>query len=249
MPVHYLSDPAPYRKSAELYMRVRELEGRVHPDDLVRRLPDVPKTHPHFGEWRMRAASTARFIRFLKGFGDSRILDLGCGNGWTAHRIAEALPGTSVTGLDMNVTELEQAARLFPRPRFCYGDIFADDLSETFDIIYLACSVQYFPDPAPLFQRLAELLTPEGQVHIIDSPFYEPGELEAARERSRAYYRQLGVPEMARNYFHHDRRVMLSFKPDLLYRPQSPINRLRVRLLRRNDTPFPWLRFHARNLK
>ena len=41
---------------ADLYLRVRAKEGRLHPDDLVMRLPHVPETHPHALEWRLRAA-------------------------------------------------------------------------------------------------------------------------------------------------------------------------------------------------
>ncbi len=53
------------------------------------------------------------------------ILEVGCGNGWLTHQLAD-IPGTRVTGLDINFTELQQAARVFsndPNLRFIHGDM------------------------------------------------------------------------------------------------------------------------------
>ncbi len=39
----------------DLYLRVREKEGRLYSDQIVARLPDIPADHPLVDEWRARA--------------------------------------------------------------------------------------------------------------------------------------------------------------------------------------------------
>ncbi|MEO0778241.1 MAG: hypothetical protein AAF146_16860, partial [Bacteroidota bacterium] len=46
----YFLTPATDRFEA-LYLQVREREGRLYPDGLVRQLPQLPTQHPHHREW------------------------------------------------------------------------------------------------------------------------------------------------------------------------------------------------------
>ena len=96
--------------AAEAYHDVRQREGRLLADDVVRGLPDSGGHTAHPEEWRVRGRSLQRVIRMLSDR-PRTILDAGCGNGWLAARLAEA--GHSVTGLDTGATELEQAKRVF----------------------------------------------------------------------------------------------------------------------------------------
>src|SRR6185437_11173827 len=122
------------------YIQVRSLEGRLYTDQELLHLPDIEPGHPHFREWQTRRLSTRR--------ASMDILEIGCGNGWLSHQLAE-LPGTRVTGVDINFTELQQAARVFnndPNLRFIHGDIRSGILEDrTFDVIVFAASLQYFP--------------------------------------------------------------------------------------------------------
>lgn len=232
------------------YLDVRGLEGRLPPDDVVRRLPDVSAGHPLAGEWRVRAWSLARLRAYL----DRRpelavVLDVGCGNGWMTARLAEA-PGRLVYGLDVNRPELEQAARVYgdhPRLAFLFGDVTAGDVpSASVDLVLLAGAVQYFPDVAALIPALLGLLRPGGELHILDSPFYAGREAERARVRSERYYRRLGCPEMASHYHHHRFEDLVSFRPECLHDPSRFSSRLRRRLRRTGESPFPWFRFLKR---
>jgi SAM-dependent methyltransferase len=228
---------------SDLYIRVRQKEGRLYPDDIVANLPSVPESDPLKKEWQVRAASLQRLTQYLNRLPRPiRILDLGCGNGWFSRHLS-ALRDVDVWGADRNLVELTQAARLFPRPNllFLSGDIFQSPFpAEAFDIILLTSVVQYFPDLGALVGQLRSLLRPQGAVHIIDSPFYEIAELPAAQERTKAYYASLGFPTMADHYFHHSYAELEPFSPTWHYRPDTVRAQL-SKLLGIATSPFPWL--------
>jgi len=225
-----------------LYITMRDKEGRIYPDGVVKLLPEVPATHPHYAEWMVRKRSSLRLIRYLAAKKRPlRILEIGCGNGWLCHRLS-AIPGVMVTGLDINHPELEQAIRVF-------GNVdnirFVDEVKEMeaeIEIIIFSASIQYFPDLEEILQWSLQLLTSDGEIHILDSPLYDPEELSAARKRSVDHFTALGFPEMASRYHHYPRTALNPFNPILLYNPQSLV----ARLLHRKD-PFPWYCIKSRS--
>ncbi len=228
---------------SELYLRVREKEGRLYADEVVRNLPEVPTNHPLKQEWQRRAESMRRLMHHVeRQQRPMRILELGCGNGWLSHRLA-TLREVRVWGMDRLSSELAQAARVFgdSRTAFLAGDIWrAPFEAAAFDIAIIASAIQYFPDLRALVDRLCELVGPKGEVHIIDSPLYDEDDVELAQERTRAYYAALGFPEMASHYFHHTYAEMKQFSPQWLYRPDSFQARV-SRSLGSATSPFPWL--------
>lgn len=261
--VHFLSDPAPYREKERLYLQVRRLEGRVLSDEEVRLLPFVPESHPLAAEWRWRRRTFARFLSYCRRWAAQkseasplRLLDLGCGNGWLANRLAEN-PDWDVWALDVNEEELSQGARLFGRDnlRFGYADLVPRNAIPgalpgitfrdmgTFDLIVLAASVQYFPDLRELVTALRARLNPGGEIHLIDSPFYaSETEKAAARQRTADYYAQAGVSAMAAYYHHH-------LWPDILALGGQDLNKsLIIRSLQKIKwlAPFPWVRLQSR---
>jgi SAM-dependent methyltransferase len=230
------------------YLRAREREGRLYSDDFVRSLPSAPTDHPLSAEWRLRADSSARLIRHLRSRGARRVLELGSGNGWLAAAIAADLGvAARVVGVEANPVELEQARRVFadrPNLRFVEGDLERDETLPLAapDAIVLASAIQYVADLPALLRGLRAELAPGGQLHIVDSPLYDPSEVPAARERTRAHYERIGVPAMAENYRHHTWDEVDAFRPTLAYRPDAPTRRLAARLGRRGSaSPFPWL--------
>jgi ubiquinone/menaquinone biosynthesis C-methylase UbiE len=208
---------------AEAYYQLRHKEGRIVGDDQLLQLPKVKRWHPHYKEWKIRAISALRLIQYLKQQpGVLDILEVGCGNGWLAAQLA-ANPMWQVTATDINQTELLQAQRVFghlPNLQFVHDHLGEDSLTnKTFDIIVFAASVQYFPS---LKETIGEALTHSsirGEVHILDTAFYQPTELVAARQRSIDYYTQLGFPQMAQCYFHHSLQELEGFQYKLLHRP------------------------------
>jgi SAM-dependent methyltransferase len=250
--VKFWSDPAHYLEKEQLYLEVRRKEGRVLDDVAVRQLPDVPLNHLNYKEWLWRKRSLARFQRhvFAK-FGPSvQLLDLGCGNGWMANRLAEN-PTWYITAMDVNQHELEQGARIFGRTNleFIYADVatwnysneeasLMASLKRRYDVVLLAASVQYFPDLQLLIPVLRHLLQDNGEIHIIDSHFYQhEAARAAARQRTVDYYETVGVPEMATFYHHHLWRDIQQLGAENLN------NGLIINLLQRFRWlgPFPWI--------
>jgi SAM-dependent methyltransferase len=214
-----INDPGEFREKEQLYISVRAQEGRIYTDDQLRALPDIDADHKHYKEWAFRKKSWLRLRDYLaKTFKQRplRILDIGCGNGWMTHLLHQE--GYHATGADLNLHELMQAENVFgcsETLRWVYADIFnAAFPSEKYDVILLAASCQYFPDLGKLVDRLSELLSLCGQVHLLDSMFYSGIESRNAKDRTMQYYSRLGHPQMSAGYFHHSRKTIraLGFK-------------------------------------
>jgi 2-polyprenyl-3-methyl-5-hydroxy-6-metoxy-1,4-benzoquinol methylase len=222
------------------YIECRMREQRVYNDEQVNRLPDCTSSHPHYREWQLRKRSADKLIRYLSAKKTSlQVLEIGCGNGWLSHQLSQ-LPGTRVTGLDVNFTELQQAARVFNNCRglkFVYGDIDSGiPAGKQYDIILFAASLQYFRSIGGILDDCLQHLAPGGEIHIIDTNFYPRKELTAAKERTRSYYASLNMPEMAAHYFHHTIEALAQFDHRVLYDPASWKNRFS-----RNRLPFHWI--------
>ena len=223
----------------QLYFSLRKKEGRVYSDEELLQLPNIVKYHPLYDEWQIRKESCNRLKHYFeKRLSSLKILEVGCGNGWLAHRLS-SIPGSKVTGTDINFKELEQAVRVFnhiPNLQFIHGGINAIEIEEAkYDFIVFAASIQYFSSLKEIISHAMRKLKPNGEIHIPDSPFYKPGEITAAKERSAQYFNDLGFPEMTKHYFHHSTNELNFFHFKTLYQP-SLINRLS-----NNKNPFPWL--------
>lgn len=237
--------------NVDLYLRVREKEGRLYSDDIVARLPLISKDHPLADEWRARSASASRLTRYLSTRPKPlTILELGCGNGWLSNRLSK--PARFVIGMDRNRRELEQAARVFSQNSklfFLEADIFCAPFEfDLFDVILLSSVIQYFRDLPALLRVLSRYLKPHGEIHVLDSPLYSDAELDAAIQRSRQYYLSLGFPGMAEHYFHHRLSDLNGFEPKMLYRPQPLVMRLK-RTAGLVDSPFPWIVIWKENVR
>ena len=191
-------------EASNAYERVRRNEQRLLDDHIVQGLPAAGGKTPYAAEWRVRERTMRRVLR-IAGTRPLSILEVGCGNGWLSAHLAAA--GHNVTGLDTGATELAQAARVFnDHPvTWVHGDPWAEALSmHRFHLVLFAASIQYFPHLPTILDRCRELLHQDGEVLIVDSPFYTNTDAaHRARERSRVYYGSVGVPEMAAHYHHH----------------------------------------------
>lgn len=182
------------------------------------------------------------YLRRRAGGRNVAILEVGCGNGWLCHHLA-GIGKSRVLGMDVNEHELLQAARVFRQHenlQFACGDVLTSTLSADFDFIILAASIQYFRNPRLLFGKLLTLLSPAGEIHIIDSPFYKDEHVPAAARRSETYFAKKGIPSMKDHYFHHSFSILSPFQAEMMYDPASPLNRWRRKFL--PTSPFPWIR-------
>ena len=223
----------------EQYLHARNAEQRIYTDEVVRTLPGCAHGHPHAAEWQQRSLSAGRLTKYLQTKPAGKVLEKGCGNGWLSHLVATLTPHT-VIGTDINRLELEQGKRLFKRKNL---DFLLSDGNEqiveeqSFDYIFFASSIQYFPSLSNVLKISLDQLKPQGEIHILDTRFYKASEIAEARERTRLYYLSIGYPRMISNYFHHSWKELQPFRPKLLFNPFSIINRLAG-----SAHEFPWIR-------
>lgn len=93
------------------------------------------------------------------------VLDLGCGCGETALRLAEG--GAEVTGIDLSGEMLTRAmhrrgAKANPQFHQADGAVFVGD--EAFDLIVSRFGAMFFKDPEPALRHLRSVLMPGGKL-------------------------------------------------------------------------------------
>lgn len=94
-----------------------------------------------------------------------KVVDLGCGTGELTRHLADALPGSDVTGLDSSSQMLEKAAAYAsPRLRFEQGD--QAQLDGEWDLIFSNAALQWSENHGELISRLYERLLPGGQMAV-----------------------------------------------------------------------------------
>lgn len=228
----------PNNDFSDLYIKVRKKESRFYSEEEIKKLPDLESNHIHYLEWKLRKKSATRFVDYLKNKNKPlKILDIGCGNGWFSN-LMSAVKKTEVIGLDVNSTELKQAGNAFHKENltFVYARLFEKTELNTqkFDVIVFNSCLQYFENLTPLFQIVADLLSPNGEIHIMDTPFYKNNTIENARQRTQTYYENLGFPEMTENYFHHRLDDLGKYK--IMFNPSTSLSRYF-----RKDSPFCWI--------
>ena len=230
----------------EAYIALRKKENRLYDDEIVKGLPEIPKNHPLRIEWLHRKTSLKKLVTHMRNRNSNNlVLEIGCGNGWLSHQLSAEV-GNEVCAMDINQTELLQGARVFStNTKVCFtcADVFAlpkDFLS--FNTIVLASSIQYFPDLKILVNRMLKILTPQGEVHIIDSPLYpSPEAVRSARSRSESYFASHGFPGMSTKYFHHPISDLTGFNYKYLFNPDSFMSRVVRKVSKMAQPVFPWI--------
>ncbi len=227
----------------KLYLQVRKKEKRIYSDDEIKLLPYASKINPNKAEWELRTNSFLRFKKYLSQKKTKlNILDLGCGNGWLTGQLAKELDHNYFC-VDVNLVELEQAARVVENGniKFIYADIFSTSLpSNTFDIVIINSALQYFNNISALMKELFFISKTYGEIHIMDTPFYNVNEIMQAKNRTLKYYTSIGFPEMAGKYFHHTLDELKYLRHNYLYNPNSYKNKLAGYMFVK-DSPFPWV--------
>jgi ubiquinone/menaquinone biosynthesis C-methylase UbiE len=221
------------------YIALRRKEQRLFSDEACGRLPFVEHQHPHHNEWLVRERSVKRLCKYISKKRQSQnVLEVGSGNGWLSAKIASSTK-SKVLGIDINSTEYEQAIRVFGKQsnlRFQLGSL-RDVASNEFDLVIFAASLQYFPSVSEAIEAAFGCLKSAGEVHIIDTHFYETSSLLPARNRSKIYFDVMEQPNMLAFYFHHRAEKLKEYNSKYLYNPAGLLH-----YFNRNKDPFPWIR-------
>jgi SAM-dependent methyltransferase len=101
-----------------------------------------------------------------------RILDVGCGTGEIASRLAEAFPAGHVVGVDLLEGHLalarERYGRLAPRLSFAQGDGYGLGFPDgAFDLAVCRHVLQAVPEPGRVVAEMARVVRPGGFVHLL----------------------------------------------------------------------------------
>lgn len=190
------------------YARVRADEGWGRPDpDYYRRLPFVSPDDPQAAIWRQREASYRAFLDcVLRPLETARVrplrvLDLGAGNGWLAHRLAER--AHTVAAVDIQDHPLDGlGAHIWygdrgQRARFVPVQAEFDRLpfaSDQMDLVLFNAALHYAADAAATLAEALRVLRADGQLVVLDSPVYRGAASGATmvREREERHARRYG---------------------------------------------------------
>jgi ubiquinone/menaquinone biosynthesis C-methylase UbiE len=117
-------------------------------------------------------------LRRLAGRAPRRVLDVGCGTGVLALRMAEL--GHTVTGIDLSPEMIDRARRNAEeeglRVDFRVGDAAALDWAdETYDLVVARHLIWLLPDPERGVAEWLRVLRPEGRLALIEGKWAENG--------------------------------------------------------------------------
>ena len=159
---------------------------------------DAEKYHQFQAE---RSAPFDDLLKLVEMRPGMSAVDLGCGTGELTRRMADALPGGRVVGIDSSPEMLERARALSRAGlQFEAGDQAA--LSGGYDLIFSNAALQWSEDHARLFPRLFACLHPGGQLavqmpsnhnHISHQVYREVAGLEPFTGLLRGYNRRSPV--------------------------------------------------------
>lgn len=96
------------------------------------------------------------------------VLDVGCGDGFLAARLARRVQ--LVVAIDADAPVLDRARARFPAARvtWCHGDVLSHPLErESFDAVVSNATLHHLPDAGAALRRLSELVRPGGTLAIV----------------------------------------------------------------------------------
>lgn len=101
----------------------------------------------------------------------SKILDMGCGNGFLTSKIADL--GHAVVGVDNSNSGIEQATRAFPRAQFLCRSVLEDmsDFENRFDCVISSEVIEHLAYPKVFLRNCRHALKPGG-TFIISTPYH-----------------------------------------------------------------------------
>jgi ubiquinone/menaquinone biosynthesis C-methylase UbiE len=145
--------------------------------------------------------------------------------------------------VDINLHQLQQGARIFTSNNinFIYADLFSIKFPRSaFNLITLNSSIQYFPDLKTLIRELLYLLPSYGEIHILDSPFYNDEDVFAIKNKILGNYQLIGFPQMKEKIFFHTYKSLDKFNCRFMYDPRKIVNKF-LNIAFSKDSSYPWI--------
>jgi len=115
----------------------------------------------------------SRIVSEIVALSPQSFLDAGCGEGFVARRIIDALPGVALTGCDVSNDALELAADANPGAAFVVGSIVALPFPDhSFDVVGCFEVLEHLPGDLPR-RALSELARVSRRAVVLSVP-HEP---------------------------------------------------------------------------
>jgi SAM-dependent methyltransferase len=111
----------------------------------------------HSFVWKM-AESLLGLLAAQRG---EKILDIGCGTGHLAAKIADS--GAAVTGVDRSPEMVRQAREAYPGIRFEVADATTIPLDGEFDAVFSNATLHWIKEPERVASEISRLLRPGGR--------------------------------------------------------------------------------------
>jgi demethylmenaquinone methyltransferase/2-methoxy-6-polyprenyl-1,4-benzoquinol methylase len=99
---------------------------------------------------------------------NSRVVEIGCGTGFTTAEIVRRVGEKNVTAVDLTPEQMVKAIKKFPNVNFLRGD--AENLpfkDGTFDAAISAGSIEYWPNPQKGIDEMVRITRSGGRVVIL----------------------------------------------------------------------------------
>jgi trans-aconitate 2-methyltransferase len=113
-----------------------------------------------------RSAPFFDLLRLVEVRPNLKVVDLGCGTGELTRKLANALPSSSVLGLDSSPQMLAWAASRFASPNLNFEEGDQSQLAGEWDLIFSNAALQWSEYHSELIPCLYERLAPGGQIAV-----------------------------------------------------------------------------------
>ncbi len=116
-----------------------------------------------------RIENAIRFaLATMRVFGSKRVLDIGCGLGWSSHEFSKNISDAQIQGVDLSANLIASAQSLFQAPNLNYAkkDVTEQDFSEhhQFDAVVMLDVYEHIPKEYRAFfhQSIKKILSKNG---------------------------------------------------------------------------------------
>jgi len=196
-------------RDASMVERYSGLQARLHDRLIAER---ALKLHEH-------VMAETGLMRLLGQPQERRLLDVGCGGGQAAIRLAERYSHLRVTGIDLSNVMIrgasERARRRRSRARFAVADAQALPFpDESFEFVVSFGSAKHWPDPVSGFGECWRVLRPGGELLVADATS------DASPEDVGNFFDFAGLPGILK-------RPMVAILLRRMFRPARPVETYR----------------------
>jgi ubiquinone/menaquinone biosynthesis C-methylase UbiE len=114
---------------------------------------------------------TKKFLR-IQNTTDFKLMDVGCGTGYTLHRLAQEYPRADFLGIDVgekHLTYAKKRCKSLENCSFIKKNILEEDIEGQYDIVFLKYVIIHLNNQKKVLQIIRKLLKDNGRVSIFDN--------------------------------------------------------------------------------